>query len=152
MFDLTKYTRTQEISNPPSFGQEARFTVPKSKAKTFTHPSIKTTIQENGETWYDLKGALLAMNSRPVQILDLFRNDPSMIQHLLELETKWDEIKQSTLPPPTCSVCLVTSTPRLRCSACMKQRIEVMYCGRKCQEDGWKEHRKVCKSKTGGGK
>ena len=147
-----KYTKAQEvpIPDPPPFTQKARFTIPKSKAGIFSHPSMKATIQENGETWFDMTDALLSMDGRPSQIIDMFGDDPGMIQHLLELESRWDEIKQSKLPSPTCSFCLLpTSGPRLRCSACIKQRIEVLYCSKKCQEDGWKEHKRVCKSKMG---
>jgi len=131
------------MSASPS--QNARFTVSKSKAGIFSHPSINTVINEKGETWFDLKDALLSMNGRPVDILDMFKNDPDMIQTLLELESKWDEIKQSKLPPALCSVCQLPVSTRLRCSACIKERIEVIYCSKQCQKDGWKEHKRVCK-------
>jgi hypothetical protein len=45
-------------------------------------------------------------------------------------------------------VCGVIPEKTLRCSGCLRYRIEVVYCSAKCRDGDWQEHKSVCLKKA----
>jgi len=124
-----------------------------SNSKTFVLPkstgleerSFDVECDSKGNTFVSLEDALKMYGARPLEVMDMFKSDPAMIDRLLRLELEWDNKKKDPKKQKPCVVCgAVAEKTVLRCSGCMSTRVEVIYCGKECQKADWKQHKKVC--------
>ena len=82
--------------------------------------------------------SVVAFAREPLQRLRLPANSLCFLAmpELRHLPSRWRPSRQQR----RCVICKHTFVHMLRCSCCRQQ----WYCSRKCQEDGWPEHRQEC--------
>jgi hypothetical protein len=94
-----------------------------------------------------LPDVLLLIGKQPCDYMDrcLRRGHLDDFMAMLQWQVKGQEITDKAHEKtPICSVCGVLPSKTLRCSACVKHRVEVVYCSAECRDNGWPAHKRVC--------
>lgn len=117
-----------------------RFKMPKAFGRDDLEWSVN--VDSSGNVTIPLEDALRVLGLAPMDVMDMFEHDPRAVNALLRMETE----KKKPVSKPTCASCsaVIDSASLLRCSACIKVRVEVVYCCKECQKADWKKHKKTC--------
>ena len=115
-----------------------RFKMPKAFGRDDLEWSVN--VDSSGNVTIPLEDALRVLGLAPMDVMDMFEHDPRAVNALLRMDM------EKKKPKPTCASCsaVIDSTSLLRCSACIKVRVEVVYCCKECQKADWKKHKKTC--------
>ena len=101
-------------------------------------------VDSKGKAMIPLEDALRVLGAKPMDVIDMFAHEPRVVNVLLRMEM--DRITKASVPKPkpVCASCSAVIESPLRCSACIKVRVEVLYCCKECQKADWKAHKKTC--------
>ena len=97
-----------------------------------------------------LPDVLMVIGKEPTDYMEKYKENPEMVRQMQDWQLKWTEMKEDARKEhsPTCAVCGIKPLKTLRCAACIKDRIEVVYCSTECRDSGWREHKVVCLKKA----
>ena len=117
-------------------------TYPKSTFKEYRHVRYCAATRE-----VCMQDVLMVLGKEPWEYIQQCPEDDETFR-ATGWQLNWTHYKEEALKThePKCAVCGLISSPTLkRCSECIKHRVEVMYCGAKCQKEGWVTgHKTVC--------
>jgi len=108
-------------------------------SKAFGHKDMEFSaeVDSAGKAWVPLSDVVRMYGAKPMDIAGMFPNDPAAVDCLIRMEM--DKKKK-----PICTACAAVIESPLRCSVCIKVRVEVLYCCKECQKADWKKHKKTC--------
>jgi hypothetical protein len=98
-----------------------------------------------------LPDVLLLIGKQPRDYMAQYLRDGMLddVVSMVQWQKNWQEIVDNARErKPVCSVCGVIPEKTLRCSGCLRYRIEVVYCSGKCRDEGWQQHKRVCLKKA----
>ena len=98
-----------------------------------------------------LPDVLLLIGKQPRDYMAQYLRDELLddVAAMAQWQKNWQEIMDKARKrKPVCSVCGVIPDKTLRCSGCLRHRIEVVYCCVKCRDEDWQEHKSLCLKKA----